>query len=54
MSTVSMYIEPEVEEEAMSTIARLEISLWDIPLWYIVIVLFAGTEWYLRRRDNLV
>ena len=32
------------EEEAMSTTARLEVSLWDIPLWYIVVVLFAGTE----------
>ena len=42
------------EEEAMSTTVRLDMSLWDVPLWFILFVLFAGAEWYLRRRDNLV
>ncbi len=29
-------------------------ELWDAPLLFILLVMFVGTEWYLRRRDNLV
>jgi len=40
--------------EPLSKIVRIQKELWDKPVWFILLVLFAGTEWYLRRRDNLV
>ena len=42
------------DEPELSSKVKLEMSLWDIPLWFILLVLFSGAEWYLRRRDNLV
>ncbi|MEE2734641.1 MAG: hypothetical protein VYC57_04700 [Verrucomicrobiota bacterium] len=41
-------------EETTDSIITIERELWDTPLWFILIVAFAGTEWFLRRKDNLV
>jgi len=43
----------EPEGELLSEV-RSEKDLWDAPLLFLLLVMFAGTEWYLRRRDNLV
>ncbi len=42
------------EEEELFAEVRMERDLWDAPLLFLLLVGFAGTEWYLRRRDNLV
>ena len=42
------------DQEPLFQEVRLQIDLWDKPVLFILLVLFAGTEWYLRRRDNLV
>ena len=42
------------EQEPLSKVVRLQIDLWDKPVFFILLVVFAGAEWYLRRRDNLV
>jgi hypothetical protein len=42
------------KEEKLSNVVRIEKDLWDAPLLYLLIVIIAGTEWYLRRKDNLV
>ncbi|MCH8046194.1 MAG: hypothetical protein IID44_20980 [Planctomycetes bacterium] len=42
------------DQEPLSKEVRLQIDLWDKPVLFVLLVLFAGTEWYLRRRDNLV
>ena len=41
-------------EEPLSHVVRFEKDLWDTPIWFLLIVVFAGAEWYLRRKDNLV
>ena len=41
-------------EETTDSIITIERELWDTPLWFLLIVAFAGTEWFLRRKDNLV
>ncbi len=33
---------------------RLEKELWDLPIVFILLVVLAGAEWYLRRRSNLL
>jgi hypothetical protein len=38
----------------LTEVIRLERDLWDIPLWFLLVAGFAGVEWYLRRKDNLV
>ena len=40
--------------QPMSRVVSREIELWDTPLLYILLVLFAGLEWYLRRRESLL
>lgn len=40
--------------QPMSRIVSREIELWDTPLLYLLLVLFAGLEWYLRRRESLL
>jgi len=35
--------------QKMSRVVSREIELWDTPLLYLPLVLFAGLEWYLRR-----
>ena len=42
------------DQGVLTTIGRSQKALWDAPIWFLLIVLFAGTEWYLRRKDNLV
>lgn len=41
-------------ERPIKQVVRIEKDLWDIPLWFLLVAAFAGTEWYLRRKDNLV
>ncbi len=38
----------------MSRIVARELELWDTPILYILLILFLGIEWYLRRRENLL
>jgi hypothetical protein len=38
----------------MQRVVSREIELWDTPLLYLLLVLFAGLEWYLRRRESLL
>ncbi len=42
------------EEAELSNVVIENKDLWDVPLLFLLIVLFAGIEWYLRRKDNLV
>ena len=42
------------EEGQLQRIKTIERDLWDIPLWFLLILLFAGIEWFLRRRENLI
>jgi uncharacterized membrane protein len=37
-----------------TTVIRMEKDLWDIPMLFIMLVVFAGIEWYMRRKENLV
>ena len=41
------------EGELLSEV-RMEMDLWDRWPLFVLLVAFAGTEWYFRRRDNLV
>lgn len=41
-------------EKKLTNTVKIERELWDTPLWFLLIVGFAGAEWYLRRKDNLV
>ena len=41
-------------KEELSTTVRMEMDLWDVPLLFVLLVIFSGIEWYMRRRDNLV
>ena len=40
--------------QPMQRVVSREIELWDTPLLYLLLVLFAGLEWYLRRRESLL
>jgi len=40
--------------EEISRIVSRDLDLWDTPLIYLLLVLLAGVEWYLRRRENLL
>jgi len=42
------------EKEELTAVKRMEKDLWDAPLFFILLVIFTGIEWYMRRRDNLV
>ena len=35
------------------TVVRMEKELWDLPGLFVLLILLAGAEWYLRRRSNL-
>ena len=41
-------------EEPLSKEVRMQIDLWDKPVLFVLFVLFAGVEWFFRRRENLV
>ena len=38
----------------LTTTVRKQKELWDAPLLFVLLVLFAGCEWYVRRKDHLV
>jgi len=42
------------EETLIANTVKIERELWDTPLWFILIAVLAGAEWFLRRKDNLV
>jgi hypothetical protein len=42
------------DSEPLLKEVHLQIDLWDKPILFILLVVFAGTEWYMRRRENLV
>ncbi len=50
---LSGFIETLPSQE-MSRVVSREIELWDTPLLYLPLILFAGLEWYLRRRESLL
>ncbi|MDP6417052.1 MAG: hypothetical protein QGG54_18750, partial [Gammaproteobacteria bacterium] len=40
-------------KEMKTTVSRQQ-AIWDVPFLFVLFVLFAGVEWYVRRKDNLV
>lgn len=40
--------------QEMSKVVSRELELWDTPVLYLLLVLLAGLEWCLRRRENLL
>ncbi len=38
----------------MTRIISREVELWDTPILYLLLLLLLGTEWMLRRRENLL
>ncbi len=38
----------------MTRIVSREVELWDTPILYLLLLLFLGLEWMLRRRENLL
>ena len=38
----------------MSRVVAREMDLWDTPLLYLLLLVFLGIEWFLRRRENLL
>jgi uncharacterized membrane protein len=43
----------EVAAKERPFLVRTEDELWDAPLWIFIFILFAGTEWFMRKRENL-
>ncbi|MBM4032504.1 MAG: VWA domain-containing protein [Planctomycetes bacterium] len=43
-----------LQQEAQTTIVRREKELWDLPFIFIVVLLCAATEWFFRRRYDLI
>ena len=43
----------ELTAKARVAVIRFEDELWDAPLWAFLFILLAGTEWYIRKRENL-
>lgn len=44
----------QIPAPEMSRIVAREMELWDTPLLYLLLVLLLGTEWFLRRKENLL
>lgn len=40
--------------EKITNVVKSKKDLWDSPLWFLLVIAFAGAEWYLRRKENLV
>jgi len=38
----------------LTTTIRRQQAMWDAPFLFVLFVLFAGVEWYVRRKDHLV
>lgn len=43
----------EVVAKAKAARVRVEDELWDAPFWAFLFVIFAGTEWFIRKWNNL-
>lgn len=43
-----------LQQEAQTTTVRREKELWDLPFVFILILLCAATEWFFRRRYDLI
>lgn len=43
----------EISAKAKQSLIRTEDELWDAPLWLILFILLAGSEWFIRKRNNL-
>ncbi|MFW6163691.1 MAG: hypothetical protein ACODAJ_13055, partial [Planctomycetota bacterium] len=43
-----------VAGEQRTAVIRREKELWDVPLLFVVLLACAGTEWFLRRRYDLI
>ena len=41
-------------EKPRDTEVQIIEELWDKEILFILVLLFAGTEWFFRRRENLV
>jgi len=41
-------------DEQQSVTIHKEKDLWDMPVLFVLLVVISGTEWYIRRRENLV
>lgn len=44
----------KLPSQKMKRVVSKEIELWDTPLLYLPLILFAGLEWFLRRRESLL
>ncbi len=43
-----------ITQEIRTAVVRRERELWDLPLLFVVLLTCAGTEWFLRRRYDLI
>ena len=43
----------EISAKEKQSLIRTEDELWDAPLWMFLFIVFAGTEWFVRKRKNL-
>jgi len=43
-----------IEREQPTTILRREKELWDLPAIFVILLLCAGTEWFVRRKYDLI
>ena len=43
-----------LQQEAQTTTIRREKELWDLPFIFIIVLLCAATEWFFRRRYDLI
>lgn len=43
----------EISAKAKASLIRFTDELWDAPLWAFLFILLAGTEWFMRKRENL-
>jgi len=43
-----------LQREVQSTIVRREKELWDLPVIFVFLLLIAATEWFFRRRYDLI
>ena len=47
-------ISTKIEERRPRSVREITLRLWDHPLLYLLLLLVAGSEWWLRRRLRLV
>jgi len=44
----------QIHGEVKTAVVRREKPLWDLPLVFVVVLLCAGTEWFFRRKHDLI